>query len=219
MVYSAEVRWFFDSLSRAEGLENWFKANGLHFAGQWDRADIYLQQKDLMTHSVKIREGKLEVKVMQEAGTVLTLANGNAGVTNSWVKYSFELKESDTENQALLQAVSKSPEKEESNTWLRIDKERLLLKYAIDTANQSFKKIPAAEWPDEGCGVELTKIKVNQQKEYYTFGFEAFSKSRQESRNLALIVTQLFHEVPISGLNTPLSQAYPAFLATINQPA
>ncbi|MDQ3290568.1 MAG: hypothetical protein M3Q05_04690 [Bacteroidota bacterium] len=216
MVYSAEIRWFFKSLTEVSVIENWFKAQQKYFSEQWDRTDIYLWQPDLEKHSVKIREGKVEVKVLSKDRGVVIIDPANSGISNNWVKYSFELKETDTENNALLKQFSQPTDKPDKSIWVRVDKERLLVKYALHAPNDSLSLIPENEWPDEGCGVELTRIKINQQ-EYYTFGLEAFSKTQCEEMNLEKVLSQLIPEININGLHYLQSHSYPSFLANLHK--
>ncbi len=211
MVYSAEMRWFFKNRAETELMEAWFNSQGLFWADKWDRADIYLWQPDLPKLSVKIREGKIEVKTLLADRGVVPLANGNSGVHNDWVKYSFELHESDEENQNLLQQFSAEITKAKQQIWVRVDKERLLVKFSVDPEKNIWNKVPENTWPQEGCGVELTRIKVNNNT-YYTFGLEAFSKTRQEPRNLEITLDHVIPDMQVSNLHHPQSHAYPGFL-------
>ncbi|QNF35534.1 hypothetical protein HUW51_23540 [Adhaeribacter swui] len=211
MVYSAEIRWFFNNLTEVNALEKWFNSRNLFFAGNWDRADIYLWQPGLEKLGIKIREGKVEVKVLLADKGEWPLAAENSGLANDWVKYSFGLQESDEENKKLLQQFSSATLKTENDLWVRVDKERLLQKYAINLAEKHIQPIAPDAWPEEGCGVELTKVKINEQT-YYTFGLEAFSKSHQESGNLRFVLNMLLPEIPGQNLKAQQSYSYPSFL-------
>ncbi len=211
MVYSAEMRWFFKNQAETELIEKWFNKQNLFLADKWDRADIYLWQPGLNKLGVKIREGRVEVKILLADRGILPMINNNSGKANDWVKYSFELRESDEENQALLQQFSSEDLNTQKQLWVRVDKERLLLKYSIDLEKSKLERVPENNWPQEGCGVELTRIKVNQQT-YYTFGFEAFSKSRQEPRNLQVTLQQIIQDLQVRTLHHQHSYAYPDFL-------
>ncbi|PSR54286.1 hypothetical protein AHMF7605_12525 [Adhaeribacter arboris] len=214
MVYSSEIRWFFNALAEVSTIEKWFNAQQKFFSGQWGRADIYLRQADLRTHSVKIREGKVEVKVLLQDRGVVTIPSTNSGLGNDWVKYSFELKETDAENKALLEQFSQPLAETKENLWVRVEKERLLVKYSLNEANDTLSVTSEDAWPDEGCGVELTKIKVNQQ-EYYTFGLEAFSKTQREKQNLDQVLNYILPEINVTSLQSNQSDSYPGFLANL----
>lgn len=213
MVYSSEIRWFFETLAEAGKIETWFNQNGQFLVGKWQRADIYLWQDGLKNHSLKIREGKVEVKILQENRGGVELILANSGNINNWVKYSFALNESDEENKTLLQRFSGATAHKDLN-WIKVDKERLLLKYAVDYKNNTITKIESNAWPEEGCGVELTKIEVNGQV-YYTFGLEAFSKNNRENQNLNKVLTQILEEINIYHLQKNASHSYPGFLASL----
>lgn len=214
MVYSAEMRWFFKNRSDIELIEAWFNAHELFFADKWDRGDIYLWQPDLNKLSFKIREGKVEAKILLADRGVLPLTFINSGIANDWVKYSFGLQESDEENQNLLQQFSEQQWDTNKQLWVRVDKERLLIKFSVDPEKNSLEQVPENTWPPEGCGVELTRIRINQQS-YYTFGLEAFSKSRQEPRNLEVTLQQIIPELKITNLHPNQSHSYPGFLAKL----
>ena len=216
MVYSAEVRWFFGNKTDVAVIEAWFNTHQQFFANKWSRADIYLWQPDLHTHSVKIREGKVEVKVLLQDRGVVSLPDENTGIANDWVKYSFELKENEEENTALLQQFNGSAPQHKEYNWLKVDKERLLVKFALHYDPESITTVAADAWPHEGCGVELTRIKINHQ-EYFTFGLEAFSKTRQEYKNLEQVVNHIMPQLKGINLNFQQSHAYPEFLASLSQ--
>ncbi len=213
MFYSAETRWFFKTPTEVATIENWFNGHHQFFTDQWSRSDIYLWQPGLNNHSVKIREGKVEVKILLADRGVVQLDTANSGIVNDWIKYSFELKETDKENEVLLRKFNQ-PDVVKENRWLRVDKERLLIKFSLDQHQNTISQIPESTWPDEGCAVELTKIKVNQQ-EYCTFGLEAFSKNRHEKRNLEQVLKQVIPEIHVTNLHHRLSHSYPSFLADI----
>jgi hypothetical protein len=211
MVYSAEMRWFFKNRAEIKLIEKWFNTQGLFLANKWDRADIYLWQPGLNKLNVKIREGKIEVKILLADRGVTAFANHNTGLANDWVKYSFGLQESDEENEKLLQQFSEQPGEVQKQIWVRVDKERLLIKFSVDPVNNSWNKVPENTWPEEGCGVELTRIRVHD-KTYYSFGLEAFSKTRQEPRNLEITLQHIIPEIQVIYLNHHHSNSYPGFL-------
>lgn len=214
MVYSAEIRWFFEAKSEVVAIEKWFNTQHQFFTGKWGRADIYLWQAGLRSHSVKIREGKLEVKILQADRGAIAVGATNSGNSNDWVKYSFGLKETDEENQALLRQFSQSTTAAKEILWLRVEKERLLIKFSLDPPENNLTVIPEEAWPAEGCSVELTKIKINR-REYYTFGLEAFSKTQHEKQNLERVLNQIIPALNVTNLHHHLSHSYPSFLATL----
>ena len=211
MVYSAEIRWFFKNKFEVELIEKWFNSQSQVFADKWDRADIYLWQPGLDKVGIKIREGKVEVKVLLADRGEVPFSNHNAGLVNDWVKYSFGLQESDAENQNLLHQFSAGKLNTDKPLWVRVDKERLLLKFSVNPADKSVQRVPENTWPPEGCGVELTRIKVNQQT-FYTFGLEAFSNTQLERCNLEVTLERIMPDMPVSGLRRQQSYSYPGFL-------
>ena len=215
MVYSSEIRWFFHNQSEVSEIENWFNRQGQSFTGNWQRADIYLWQNNLKSHSVKIREGKVEVKILQSDRGEANLPGSNTGKINDWVKYSFDLNKSDEENKNLIQALGGSVTHDQDANWIKVDKERLLLKYAVNYQEDQITQVTTDAWPEEGCGVELTRIEVNKQA-YFTFGLEAFSKNRRESENLEKVLFYMLEDLSVQRLETTNSFSYPDFLASLN---
>lgn len=212
MVYSAEIRWFFVAEAEVAILQEWFKSYKQFFTGNWSRADYYLWQPNIKTTGVKLREGKLEIKILLAGQKELPIGSINSGITNNWVKYSFNLPDSDEESNKLLAQFSSQPVSTRDDCWVRVDKERLLVKFSLE--NSELKNIAPDAWPDEGCGLELTKIKVNQ-KTYYTFGLEAFSKTRLQEHVLHRVINEIMPAIKVTNLQVPHSQAYPEFLASL----
>lgn len=139
MQYSAEIRWFTNKPAE-EKLTNWFNANGKHFRDQPVRSDIYLLIKDLKTHGIKMREGNLEIKILRHDWGELSLPGQNIGNANLWCKYSFSLKTSDNDTEEVLEAFAGPRTIGLNSDWIRIDKQRLLIKYEIDPDKSSIKK-------------------------------------------------------------------------------
>ena len=70
-------------------------------------------------------------------------------------------------------------------------------------------------FPDEACGIELTRIKINNSV-YYSFGLEAVSKSGQKlDENFSGCCNFIFDQISVTGLTLESSLSYPEFLAAM----
>jgi hypothetical protein len=217
---SKETRWFLSN-EQVQPIKDWFLglSQPKHFNVDeiYPRQDYYLIMPRVENLSIKIREPKkdastgkiktaLEVKRLLSENEPLKLRNDNNGYSNKWQKLSFELAERNNDLLSINPLLSFS-----SDNWLRIDKDRILAKY--DAEHNTI----AGEngYPDEACGIELTKVKLNNSV-YYSFGLEAFSKSGNKlDRNFARCCNYIFDQINITGLALESSLSYPEFLATI----
>ncbi|MEO5995460.1 MAG: hypothetical protein ABIN89_02090 [Chitinophagaceae bacterium] len=164
------------------------------------------------THGIKIRECKLEIKALHHDWGEISIKDENKGRANMWCRYSFTLTEEGHEAKDLITAFAGIRSIGINRDWTRIDKERLLVKYSIDHENGSIKIVGEKEKPEQGCNVEFTKLSVNLQKEYYTFGLEAFGKGVDVKKNLEIAVAEVFDKANIHGLTNECSMTYPEFL-------
>jgi len=217
---SKECRWFLTS-EKIQPIKVWFE--GLHkpqCLGDKDiypRQDYYLVMPGVKNLGIKIREPKkdaatgkmktaLEVKRQISENEQIEMGNNNNAYTNNWQKLSYELTENGTD---LISVNSLLPAP--GSSWLRVDKDRILAKYDAETKSIA----EGNSFPDEGCGIELTRIKINNAA-YYSFGLEAFSESGQMlDENFSGCCNFIFDQIPVTGLALESSLSYPEFLAMI----
>ncbi len=227
MQISSEIRWFFTHEQEFEPIENWMASSpyNLHFPNndKFDRQDYYLSLPELGNLSVKIREpkidkessklfGKIEVKVFAKNLGEYKVQGDFPGLMNQWVKFSFDLLpgENNLENIVNSFLAKENQFPGYKDYWLQVNKNRLLLMYDVQ-----IKKIAVAdEFINEGCGIELTIIKVNNQL-FYSLGLEAFSVTGNDTANLFEGLN--FTAKNIKGLNlaTAKPASYPEFLTQI----
>lgn len=219
MLKSTETRWFLNDKS-LEVIENWFNSKDLFFKGKdlFPRQDYYLNllHKNL---GIKIREPKkdengalktqLEIKILSRDDGAVKFNNGNTSYVNSWKKYSFSLVPNEIESSEIIKLFL--PNSVNSTDWLKIDKDRLLIKF--DVKNE--RLVSSDTIVDQGAGIELTKLKMNG-KIYYSLGIEAFSTSNKEQQNFDIATGFLFNELKISGLKKEDSLSYPEKLISIS---
>lgn len=218
MLSSTETRWFLNKISSKE-VENWFNAKGVFFKSEnlFPRQDYYLKQLD-KNLGVKIREPKkdengnlktqLEIKILSNDIGATKFNNGNNGYVNSWKKFSFSLVPNEAEMSKIINSFTENSNY--PNDWIKIDKDRLLIKF--NTKSKSL--VSSDSIIDEGAGIELTKLKINETV-YFSLGIEAFSTTNKELENFNATTNFLFNDLKIAGLDKEDSLTYPEKLISI----
>ena len=218
---SQETRWFL-KINEIGPIVTWFESlsNPQHLGDNdsYPRQDYYLNMPGVGNLGIKLREPKkdavtgkmkalLEVKQMISEKELLELTNKHVkGYAAKWQKLSYEFIEGGNDFLSLNRQLSPS-----DNHWIRVDKDRMLAMYDAEK-----KSIAAGKAiPGEGCGIELTRIKVNGPV-YYSFGLEAFSRSGKKlERNFTECCDFTFTQIRVLGLTPETSLSYPEFLAGI----
>ena len=215
MQNSTETRWIL-STPEFETILRWFNQHQLNFGQKnlFPRQDYYLKLLKNNILGIKIREpkiatdgsaeSKLEIKMLNKDFGAQKFNNNNQGIINSWSKFSFETIKNEQETKKIIDSFVSG---HQNNIWIKIDKDRLLLKYNV--ANNSI--VSGASIIDEGAGIELTKFKI-ENKIYYSLGIEAFSVSDKELENFNVTINFLFNQIKISGLNSQNSTSYPEII-------
>jgi hypothetical protein len=217
-VISRETRWFlphdqvppiiawFDSLSGSPQLGD---------SNSFPRQDYYLKMQGADNIGIKIREPKidkdsgkmrslLEVKRLIAEKESVNFKNNNHGYSGKWQKLSLRLTEDGNDLLLINPMITSS-----HDNWIRVDKDRILVKYDAKTKNI----VEGNTDVGEGCGIELVKIKINNSV-HYSFGLEAFSKSGMKlDENFYNCCDVVFDDVALSGLALDYSFSYPEFLA------
>ena len=214
---SRETRWFLPG-NRVKPIVAWFGslASPQHMDDNQDfpRQDYYLKMPGVENLGIKIREPKqdqatgkikslLEVKRMVSEKEQFEFAGSNNGYTAKWQKLSYELTERGDDLVLINPLIPSS-----GNTWVRVDKDRILAKY--DAKNKSI--VDGSTDIGEACGIELAKIKVNNSV-HYSFGLEAMSKSGKNlEKNFYDCCDLVFDQIGLTGLTLFTSLSYPEFL-------
>lgn len=181
MFTTYEIRWFFDRAERGEkAIEEWFghitltPKSGSEYksaiAESEQRVDFYIAIPAINGLSIKLREGKIEIK--QRLPDDLDKFDA-PGKVERWQKWSINMKG----DKDLAEKIVG----DKKFDWITVPKERFGFKYRFD-GNNEFKEVNINEHIPEGCQVEYTHFQVNDKK-YYTFGFEAFSETNNEKQN------------------------------------
>jgi len=182
----------------------------------------------IMTFGIKLREpkvkdsvnsAKLEPKLLLKDHGVKKFSNNNSGKTNEWVKFSFDIMHDSSQkidSPEFMQIINSYVPSADLSTagnkehWIKVDKDRMLVKFDAGSGNIVDANIRV----DDGCGIELTKIRIGEKK-YYSLGLESFSTNGKHSEVFDKAVTHLFNSIKVSGLSEKNSMSYPELLSSI----
>lgn len=158
MLRSVEVRWFDRGVVPSE-ISEWFRKIHPSIEAQTPRSDDYLILPENGTSlGIKLREGKIELKQRTDQFGVFDLGSEIRGEIEAWRKWSFELAKTNLD-------LYRVP----TENWICVEKSRQIAKFEISPVSMT-------DLPDRGCGVELTKIRAEDQ-EWWTIGLEAFGEN------------------------------------------
>jgi hypothetical protein len=194
-----EVRWFLSQEPKV--ILDWFGAKGKTFKNKWDRSDFYAALNGNPNLSLKIREGRLELKTLIQTLGAHDFADNCIGVIEKWTKWEIELKPGIDR----LNDIFK-----DEKSFIEIRKERLLVMYA-DQKNL-IEEVDENQNIQEGCRVELTRIGIDQQI-FISFGFEAFGSEPHMTKTFKLVTQEIFAEMKNTNLSEMYSFSYPFFIA------
>ncbi len=202
MLPTAEVRWFYQGVSPAEVLA-WFQRGERQPERQPRRVDYYLHLVEDDSLGIKLREGRIEVKVRLQQQGIVRFHERVAGLVEHWRKWSFQLAQADDTLTGLLTPAS---------SWIAVKKERQLYTVQL-TAHKRIVTLSAEDNPAEGCNLELTSIEVGG-KQWWSLGFEAFGDELTIGENLRLVAeTILTDDSGPPALGAEHSYGYPKWLA------
>ncbi len=207
MFRSGEVRWFFRGESPGE-VHRWFEA-GNNVRGEAERTDEYLKLPDCETASVKLRDGKFEIKARTSSPVRVEYARAIRGLCDTWVKWSSSAGD-------LAQFRSQFVRAEDD--WLYVTKKRYLRLFSLE-GDEPAEIGVGQSWLSRGCQVELTNIAVRSAREdaeppgtWWSLSFESFGQSETLRESLDLVVPAFFAETPPVTLDYASSLCYPAWL-------
>jgi hypothetical protein len=204
MMYSAELRWFFRGPVPKEILL-WFKKKD-DSQPEKIRTDEYLFFPDCNSISLKMREGKFEVKAILSPPKPINFSFAVNGRTDHWVKWSFE----DGRLPALFESMKKSAR------WIPVQKERYLRKWSAE--HERPVEVDPKQLPGSGCIIELTLLQAGENREqWHTLGFEAFGPVSSVAGILDQTVKAFFldRSYPSQALNESNSMSYACWLNVI----
>jgi hypothetical protein len=211
---SMELRWFVQGLLDDE-LSNWFENSrlGPHTMGEFipsidERADTYLGLPYTAELGVKLRNReRIEIKKRVHDQGIQTLGADIEGCLEQWVKWSFllSLQNSNSLNTSLL-----------GDAWIIVQKVRRTRKFEVRSASLVKEVDPNSKPEDvpEGCNLELTTLRVQNQS-WYSLGFEAFGQLASVEKNLELVVREALSHSRFPPMKARDSFGYPEWLRKI----
>lgn len=202
MLTSLELRWFCPG-KLPRPVDQWFQQEcpGQILQSPDERVDHYLYIPDCDYMSVKLRQGRLEVKWRQQAlGAIAPLAHAQ-GQSERWLKWM--CTNDDGENLTFGEQRLTGP-------WLAVDKLRSQRKYRIH-GHGSFTGVVVDEPLERGCAVELTRLRL-QAEDWWTIGFETFGSALLLS-DLQGLAQQVLQSYPGPTLELSNSWGYPEWLS------
>ena len=213
MVFSAEVRWFFEG-DWPNTIKNWFGNTQGEVKFEEVRVDKYLIFPACDSVGVKLRDGKkFEVKSLIAAPRPF-VGEGFNGRTDCWVKWSFEESEKDPAKQHLPKVAEAMLA---GDQWISVEKTRMLRKFSATNGDQ--QPVDPNSHSDCGCNIELTRLQVEATKTiWFTLGFEAFGPLARVAQVLDEATPLFFQQrgaLPCRELSGLASCSYPAWLATL----
>ncbi len=161
MFKSREIRWF--KVTEDQQITKWFEQHGETFQGTKPRTDFYLplDKKDV---SLKLREGKIEIKHRVGKLDEGQLTPTTKGIFENWIKWSFNADEADKLTKDIIH--------NKKYDWVEITKTRIGVKVAEDPTG-ILEIHPIKAFIDNGCQIEYTLLEMHG-KTFYSFALEWF---------------------------------------------
>jgi len=200
---SLEVRWFLaEDHPTAVAARDWFAS----IASEGRRVDHYLlTERDDLGFKARVVENqpaKVETKYLLGSLGGVHLARGVVGDLERWRKLSLALEDAGLQRHG---------------SWLAIEKDRRLRKFAFD--NGSVSEVPVSSRPDAGCGIELTQLRFRPgdgaaAAVACTLGLEAFGPEATLLDGLQATCRIVFGAGSKLVLDGECSMSYPQWLRT-----
>jgi hypothetical protein len=194
MLPTLEVRWFIKSKAPDEVVA-WFQQGELKSETQNPRVDYYFELEEIESLSIKLREGRVEVKQRLTDHGTIQFHELVSGRVEGWHKWSFSLADNETTLNEVISPSSK---------WIAVRKERILRKYAVINKT-GVEPVPVDLPVNQGCQVELSNITVAGIA-WWSVCFEAIGKVPGVRDVLLLVIKTM-----LAGDGSPTLQAKDSF--------
>lgn len=200
---TTEVRWFQEGELPSQWLP-WFEGCPGPWRDEPPRADFYLIARETDGLGVKIRQGRMEIKLRQESWGILQLNNHIRGVVEHWHKWSFEIVD--------IHDLPAGIDGSDLN-WTKVRKLRRLRRYQLSRTGE-LEPLPENTYPPDLCEVELTKVWIGEQP-WWTLAIEAPGSKKSSHEVLTATSHQLFSLERAPMLPAKYSFGYPHWLARL----
>lgn len=214
MLYSAELRWFFEG-EPSDAARDWFDASG-RSRPQSARVDAYLALPGCETAGIKLRENRLEIKARTAAPERLALG-GVEGLCDGWLKWSLAPDDAGPLRRTLAAG---------GDQWVPVEKRRRLRKFSTD--GPTVAEIDADDiLARNGCQLELAALRVLRPRcgldepaetdwtdaaSWWSLSLEAFGELTRLRESLARAAAAMLVEPPALDLESASSLSYPSWL-------
>lgn len=190
-------------------MADWFAASSSGVSAP-ERTDEYLVLPGCSTASVKLREGRFEIKVITGDPEPVSWSDTIAGTRDTWVKWSRTLSDPD----ALGELTGG-----DDAQWVRVAKRRSLRLVSLD-GEAPAEIEPGTLRLHNGCQFEFTRVVFaagDRKDPWWSFSFEAFGKPGEVTRNLESGAAFVFQNPPPLALPKDQSMSYPYWLMQCTQ--
>jgi hypothetical protein len=177
----------------------WYESSAPTAEIQDPRTDHYLNLVGGEKMSIKVREGRLEVKKRYSNVEIAKLHPKVRGHLENWRKWGIDLGN-----------IKRLPSSVSTDTWIPVTKRRRLCTFQNSSGRWRPVSFDLASF-DSGCEMELTTLKVGSQV-WWTLAFEAFGPANGNRAALLSLSAQIFATLDPPDLSTPDSFGYPRWL-------
>ncbi len=197
MLITEEIRWFFPG-PIPQAVLAWFR-DGAPIAPAAKRTDIYLPLPASLALSIKLRNGRLEIKTRSGVSQPVSYPNGASGETAIWKKEA-----------SRGELVSDIEQRLADPSALPVVKQRYIRKFILREGSPV--EIAANEAPRQGCFFELTQLSLDDASSW-TIALEAFGAPAPLPQNLSATAAHVFTPSPCPvPLTAKASASYPEWL-------
>ncbi|MGO9172105.1 MAG: hypothetical protein ACLP7P_09090 [Rhodomicrobium sp.] len=204
MLLTAEIRWFWLGAPQAD-FEKWFCETARDYCGAGgggERSDSYIWDPGQVELGIKLRNGALEVKGLVEISrSQVSFTPKLTGRVELWCKWRTET----------LQLVPRRVIAVKKRRWLRQF-------YAADDGpseialDESEKPKGVIAPPARGCNIELSRVRDDGGRIWWSFGFESFGALADIEDMLQATVALMLERGP-PPLPPGLCASYPKWLS------
>ena len=200
MLPTAEVRWFWRG-EPPDAARAWLDQRTGATVSRATRTDHYLEIATTDALGIKLREGQIELKQRMDGPVRRELADGVRGLTERWMKWSFEIT---TEYQTLGRLIA-------SDAWVGIKKTRWLKAYRVSPLGDVQ---PTEQSEGQICTMEITEVSTpaSPGNPWWTLGLEASGEIGQLTPLLLQVAAELLRPTFPAPLEEVYSYAHPHWL-------
>jgi hypothetical protein len=197
---SIELRWFYRG-DLPEEIANWFNTLGANDTDADVRTDVYLESGSPEV-GIKIRQGNLEVKHLQQQFDKIDIDGFNESNVEQWSKWICH------DRAAHAPATGKQG-------WIQVDKVRQQRFYRVEFGDP-LKLVPISTPRKNATAIELTTLQLHG-RAWWTLACEYLGNNISIDRQFLPIVQALLVSYPGTIATPSISGGYPQWLMAIDR--